>query len=355
MPLVRFNLSLLDTSNDRTSGNQALRVWHRGLHDLIDDCFNPKKTICLEPFIRCSLHEESCASMAPTDGTTRYDDAIWQRMTELGVWAVLRAIRALESDMEASVCTDKAQCADKMIRNCCACDDKFPIAASKESSDAEWIVYQAPDTMIDPTTDFFATVDTSSIPDTECPVCLSSVQNGDRAVSLHVCGHWFHTSCIQSSLEHGKRCPVCRALVDKPQGKMPYGSMVVTRSPNDTCKGYGPGTINIDYNMQSGVQRVYHENPGQAYPSRYRRAYLPDNAEGNSLLKRLKFAFRCGLTFTVGTSLTTGRRSVITWSSIHHKTNRCRGPHGYPDDSFFYNCNEELDALGVPAAEDCHD
>ena len=85
-----------------------------------------------------------------------------------------------------------------------------------------------------------------------------------------------------------------------------------------------------------------------------RVAYLPDTVEGNSLLKRLTYAFVHGLTFVVGVSLTTGRANSVTWASIHHKTSPTGGvqSHGFPDPNFFTNCNDELDALNVPPAND---
>ena len=58
------------------------------------------------------------------------------------------------------------------------------------------------------------------------------------------------------------------------------------------------------------------------------------------------------LTFTVGTSLTTGVPNSCTWASIHHKTSLSRGAHGYPDPNYFRNCNVELDMLGVPSARE---
>jgi hypothetical protein len=77
-------------------------------------------------------------------------------------------------------------------------------------------------------------------------------------------------------------------------------------------------------------------------------AYLPDNAEGKKVLRRLTYAFCHGLTFRVGTSSTTGKNNQITWASIHHKTGLHGGQHSFPDPSFFFNVNEELDNLGVP-------
>lgn len=74
------------------------------------------------------------------------------------------------------------------------------------------------------------------------------------------------------------------------------------------------------------------------------------NTDGQELLKRLKYAFLHGLTFTVGTSITTGAKNQCTWASIHHKTSPSGGvqAHGFPDPNYFKNCNAELDGLGVP-------
>ena len=107
--------------------------------------------------------------------------------------------------------------------------------------------------------------------------------------------------------------------------------------------------IVITYILEGGIQKEYHDNPGVSYRGDRRVAYLPDTVEGKKVLQRLIFAFQHGLTFRVGTSMTTGRANQITWASIHHKTSLTEGsPYGYPDPSYFYNVNEELDHLGVP-------
>jgi deltex-like protein len=69
------------------------------------------------------------------------------------------------------------------------------------------------------------------------------------------------------------------------------------------------------------------------------------------LLKRLQYAFSHGLTFTVGTSLTSGLSNSVVWASIHHKTSPSGGAYGFPDVNYFANCNLELDSLGVPLAD----
>jgi deltex-like protein len=128
--------------------------------------------------------------------------------------------------------------------------------------------------------------------------------------------------------------------------------MTISRTPQ-SCAGHEPaGSIVLIYQIPSGTQKSYHAHPGQRYAGTNRTAYVPDTPEGQGLLKRLRYAFQRGLTFTVGTSLTTGATNAVTWGSIHHKTCQSGGPraHGFPDPSFLGNCGAELDALGVPPA-----
>ena len=187
----------------------------------------------------------------------------------------------------------------------------------------------------------------------DCAICLD-VLSTHEAVKLKKCGHNFHKHCIQHAVSLRNECPICRYVVGEPQGRMPSGKMTITTS-TDECQGYACGTIIIKYRIPSGVQAIYMQNPGHSFTGIKRRAYLPDNNNGRKLLKRLEFAFTRGLTFVVGTSLTTGQQNVVTWASVHHKTSMRGGLgcHGYPDASYFPNVNEELDNLGVPSAEDC--
>jgi Deltex C-terminal domain len=68
-------------------------------------------------------------------------------------------------------------------------------------------------------------------------------------------------------------------------------------------------------------------------------------------MKRLVIAFACGMTFKVGMSISSGEQNRVTFSSISHKTSLEYGPFGYPDPDFFAVVNEELDALGIPTAQ----
>ena len=43
-------------------------------------------------------------------------------------------------------------------------------------------------------------------------------------------------------------------------------------------------------------------------------------------LQLLHKAFEARMTFTVGTSVTSGAQNVVVWNDIHHKTNITGGP-----------------------------
>mmetsp|Transcript_20684 Transcript_20684/g.42213 ORF Transcript_20684/g.42213 Transcript_20684/m.42213 type:complete len:794 (-) Transcript_20684:2841-5222(-) len=203
--------------------------------------------------------------------------------------------------------------------------------------------------------------------DETCKICLDGFGSSSCApsISLKLCGHKFHLGCIRQAMMHhtSPKCPECRTMVfpealipGSLQGNMPSGTMTIKRYPYLPCEGYeGHGSIIINYNIDSGTQKLYHPRPGRHHGSTDRTAYLPDNQDGKELLCRLQFAFLHGLTFTVGKSLTSGVDDAVTWASIHHKNSPVNGvqDHGFPDDQYFFNCNAELDAAGVPSFEAC--
>jgi hypothetical protein len=85
-------------------------------------------------------------------------------------------------------------------------------------------------------------------------------------------------------------------------------------------------------------------------------AYVPHNRQGRQLLKRLQAAFSEGLTFDIGTSLTSGQRDQVVWTrAFGHKTSLTGGTYGFPDPNYLETCNAQLDAIGVPSAADIPD
>ena len=192
--------------------------------------------------------------------------------------------------------------------------------------------------------------------DGTCVICQDDLSSSN-CVAINTCYHKFHRSCIERAFKTKPQCPICRKLVGKPQGKSPSGTMAISQSTKSCSGCESIPSLMIKYHIKKSIQKSYHDNPGQYQHGKYATAYLPYNADGENLLKRLKFAFRHGLTFTVGTSMTTGRTNQCTWSSIHHKSSPTGGvtSHGFPDPGYFVNCNEELDSVNVPPAHSLND
>jgi len=62
----------------------------------------------------------------------------------------------------------------------------------------------------------------------------------------------------------------------------------------------------------------------------------------------LQEAWKRRLTFTIGTSVTTGEQDTVVWNEIHHKTSMENiSGHGYPDQNYLDNVLEELKIHGV--------
>lgn len=205
---------------------------------------------------------------------------------------------------------------------------------------------------------------TSGLHGEDCCICMcplecnsSTSSEVSTVVRLNGCNHELHLDCLQQAVAHKAACPKCREPFEgqTPTGQQPSGTMYTSLLGDSCCEGHGMGTIQITYNFQSGIQSYIHPSPGTSYHAISRTAFLPQTSEGRVLLARLQDAFRHGLIFRIGTSLTNGQSNAITWSSIPHKTSLSGGvrSHGYPDDLYFFNCHNALDALHVrPALSD---
>ncbi|KAL0978295.1 hypothetical protein UPYG_G00168540 [Umbra pygmaea] len=180
-----------------------------------------------------------------------------------------------------------------------------------------------------------------------CPICMD-VFTDKETLS---CKHEFCKDCLRKSVDaSGPCCPVCKDVFGKIEGDQPYGTMRVKHDRYRDLPGYsGFGTIVINYNIPGGKQTKKHPSPGKYYHGTNREAYLPDNKEGNEVLRLLGKAFDQKLIFTVGTSRTTGSNDCVTWNDIHHKTSITGGPQafGYPDPDYLRRVKEELKAKGI--------
>ena len=153
--------------------------------------------------------------------------------------------------------------------------------------------------------------------------------------------HFFHIECIGNLIGNNTsfKCPNCLRIYGILTGNMPYGTFNAYKSNSPKCSGFNCDTIIINYHFPNG--------PG--YTGTSRRSYLPNTKEGREVLALLKVAFDRKLTFTVGTSVTTGKKNTVVWNGIHHKTSVYGGPtcFGYPDNTYFNRVKEELASKGV--------
>ncbi|KAJ1532236.1 hypothetical protein ONE63_000853 [Megalurothrips usitatus] len=196
-----------------------------------------------------------------------------------------------------------------------------------------------------------------------CPICLCDLQD-DMTVALSRCSHMLHLNCLNSMLTGQPcadkwlyiQCPVCMTIYGEKRGNQPAGSMDWTILHYSLPGHPGTRTIQITYNIASGIQGHEHPNPGRPYYAVGfpRVCYIPDTDKGRKVLKLLRIAFERRLVFTVGRSVTTGREDVVTWNEIHHKTEPgiSHNGHGYPDPEYLENCLEELAAHGVTDPDD---
>jgi len=250
--------------------------------------------------------------------------------------------------------------------------------------------YDAPDSL-DSDSGVKHAVGLGEVREKECSICFDAITETSNVGIITACGHAFHkgeirraakdgrseativyyystksnnlllvADCLKAALKHKGNCPICRKVVSKPQGAQPSGKMQICYHVNgyngQRCQGFPQdGVIEIKYDIPSGIQKAYQSNPGVGYSSAVKIGILPFNTEGEKVLKRLVYSFSHGLTLSVGTSLTTGYSNVVTWGSVHHKSQLWGGvqAHGFPDPGYFLNVNDELDALSVPSATDC--
>uniref|UniRef100_A0A915LLJ0 E3 ubiquitin-protein ligase n=2 Tax=Meloidogyne incognita group TaxID=654580 RepID=A0A915LLJ0_MELJA len=204
-----------------------------------------------------------------------------------------------------------------------------------------------------PTTSNNANLDDSTLP---CSICLCDMRDilenaGNCVVQLSLCSHMFHMECIRAAFKVKEQCPLCMCWYKDPIGYQPKDAKMTVRQIQGQVQGHkdAKGFHEITYYIPSGIQIDGHIRPGRPYRSMTRIAYLPNNKEGTQILKLLQLAFKRRLIFTIGDSLTTGRKDVPIWNGIHHKTNKEGGPqcYGYPDPGYLSRVKEELAAVGV--------
>ncbi|XP_061586272.1 probable E3 ubiquitin-protein ligase DTX3 [Cololabis saira] len=186
-------------------------------------------------------------------------------------------------------------------------------------------------------------------PDNEsCPICMEPIQARDKKTLR--CTHSFCRDCLRTAFDYKPVCPICGEVYGTLRGTQPHGGTMDVRLASSPLPGYEKWkTIVIHYHIPSGIQKEEHPSPGQPFEGVSRTAYLPDNAEGNAVLRLLRRAFDQRLVFTIGRSTTSGRNNMVTWNDIHHKTSTHGGPshYGYPDPDYLRRLRDELKVKGI--------
>ena len=202
----------------------------------------------------------------------------------------------------------------------------------------------------------------------KCPICLcefydniisddtnsTNLQPVDKYISQEIdvvklfrCeDHFYHIECLLNYINQqtGFKCAICQKIYGIIMGSMPPGTISAKIDEKLKCAGFpNNGTIELSYNFKSGKIN------GKSYAGTSRMTFIPNTKEGRIVLGLLKIAFDRKLTFTIGTSVTTGQQDCVVWNGIHHKTQVSGGAtsYGYPDPTYFNRVTEELAAKGV--------
>eukprot|EP01053_Blabericola_migrator_P002480 Blabericola_migrator_1__2479@NODE_169_length_12121_cov_125_483906_g147_i0_p1_GENE_NODE_169_length_12121_cov_125_483906_g147_i0NODE_169_length_12121_cov_125_483906_g147_i0_p1_ORF_typecomplete_len714_score171_54DTC/PF18102_1/2_3e25zfRING_2/PF13639_6/1_3e03zfRING_2/PF13639_6/1_6e09zfRING_2/PF13639_6/8_4e03zfRING_11/PF17123_5/1_4e03zfRING_11/PF17123_5/1_3e07zfC3HC4/PF00097_25/4_9e02zfC3HC4/PF00097_25/1_8e07zfC3HC4_2/PF13923_6/2_1e02zfC3HC4_2/PF13923_6/1_9e05zfRING_5/PF14634_6/9_5e02zfRING_5/PF14634_ len=176
-----------------------------------------------------------------------------------------------------------------------------------------------------------------------CAICLDALCEGDAAVKLPKCTHWYHKKCIVEYVDRGGlkkggiQCPLCATVQLSVFGPSPAGKMMwrLHRPGDGDICGYETcGSIDIVYSLPSGHQLDgFHPQPGKAYTGSVRGAWLPLTQQGLESLLLLSKAFLAGQTFKFDT---TDDDVMIAWNWVPHKVNRSGGGQfGFPDPEYF--------------------
>lgn len=183
-------------------------------------------------------------------------------------------------------------------------------------------------------------------------------------VVLKRCKHQCHFLCLKAMLLHTHsatlQCPTCKHIYGTKYGNCPDGLMTYQVCKKGDLLGFedGCGVVTVKYDIRDGLQKRNHPDPFTAFQATGfpRYGYLPNNEDGRKVLKLLIKAWERRLTFTIGTSVTTGAKGRVVWNEIHHKTEKVeqRG-HGYPDANYISNVLAELCSQGVVDSEEEED
>ena len=193
--------------------------------------------------------------------------------------------------------------------------------------------------------------------DKQCSICLEgfskTCERDQLSIRPRTCEyHLFHLGCIQSWLKTNASCPLCRTQLIIVTGFQPQGldhklSVATDTTPlpgHDECR-----TIKVWFHFEPSLQATDAPLPGEAHDGFDMITYLPDNNEGQEVLRLLRLAWKRRLLFRIGFNPVTKRMNRIVSNGLDLKYAReggiLRG--GYPDPSYLSRLKSDLREIGV--------
>lgn len=191
----------------------------------------------------------------------------------------------------------------------------------------------------------------------QCPMWDSEYEPFPHSQLLHLpCLHVVHTTCLRNQFSagvgsHSGSCGQCKRQLLVLPGPQPNGPCTLNIS-RYLCHGYPNtmGSIVMSFDLQSGVQDNRHPKPGESFGGTVRCHTMPLCPFVTEILLPLYLkAFLYRHLFSIGYSFTRKRDGLVTFSSIHIKTNWVGGVerHGFPDENFEINSTNEITSCGV--------
>lgn len=164
--------------------------------------------------------------------------------------------------------------------------------------------------------------------------------------------HMFHMGCLKHWLKTNPSCPLCRTQLVVLTGYQPQteGSTMDVVQDSVSLPGFEPaGTLCVRFFVAAGFQDLDCPLPGERFSAFQFTTFLPDNSEGQELVRLLSVAWTRRLLFRIGMNPATGRMDILTPNGIEMKTRRLGGimAGGYPDASYMSRLKSDLREVGV--------
>jgi deltex len=192
----------------------------------------------------------------------------------------------------------------------------------------------------------------------DCSICIEPLTMGTEVnqfpVAISKClptQHLFHLGCIRQWIVTHPVCPMCRQQLVICTGYQPItpGSYIRHAIIPRSLPGHDGGTIIVRFYLGAGRQDIHDPLPGSSFKAMHYHTYLPDNSEGQEMLKRLQLAWNRRLLFRIGYNPTTKRMDMLVVNGLELKSNTHGGilKNGYPDPSYMSRLKHDFREIGI--------